>query len=135
MITYLIDSNICIHAMKSRNYDLAHRLDEITNAISVSSITIFELHAGAHGYAEPDKRLAVIERFLTLLKIIPFTTEAARIAGALRHRLASNGQLIGGYDLLIAATALDHDLTLMTNNTREFSRIKELRLESWPLPS
>jgi tRNA(fMet)-specific endonuclease VapC len=129
MLTHLLDTNICIYAMKSRDLELAAKLDKLQGKCAVSDITIFELYAGVDGYAAPEQRLEIIESFITRVKILPFDTKAARIAGPLRYKLRASGEMIRAYDLLIAATAISHSLILMTNNLREFNRVEGLRLE------
>jgi tRNA(fMet)-specific endonuclease VapC len=129
MLTHLLDTNICIYAMKSRDLKLSRRLDELQGKCAVSDITMFELYAGVDGYAAPEQRLEIIDNFISRVKILPFTTSAARIAGPLRYKLRTRGEMIGAYDLLIAATAISHSLILMTNNVREFERVDGLKVE------
>jgi tRNA(fMet)-specific endonuclease VapC len=62
---------------------------------------------------------------------LPFESKAARIAGSLKHRPKAKGEMIGAYDLLIAATALNHGLILATNNLRVFNRVEGLVVERW----
>ncbi len=130
MLTHLLDTNICIYAMKARDLALSRKLDTLQGQCAVSDITMFELYAAVDGYSAPEKRLEIIEDFASRLTILHFTTDAARIAGPLRYQLRLKGEMIGAYDLLIAATALSHGLILMTNDTREFRRVNGLRLES-----
>jgi tRNA(fMet)-specific endonuclease VapC len=78
---------------------------------------------------EAEQRLDIIESLIDRVTVFPFNTAAARIAGPLRYKLKTKGEMIGAYDILIAATALSHDLILMTNNVREFRRVKGLRVE------
>lgn len=78
--------------------------------------------------AESQRRM---QYFSAPLKCLPFDDECAQQTGLLRAELRRTGQLIGGADLQIAATALAFDVTLVTHNTREFSRIRGLRLEDW----
>jgi tRNA(fMet)-specific endonuclease VapC len=135
VLTHLLDTDICIHAMKSRDLVLSRRLDELRGSCAVSDVSIYELYSGAERYEMPAKRKAIIETFIGRLIVLPFDTTAARIAASLNFRLESKGQRIGGFDMLIAATALAHNLTLFTNNTREFKRVPELALESFQLKS
>jgi tRNA(fMet)-specific endonuclease VapC len=78
---------------------------------------------------------AALEQFLIPLEILDFDQQAATIYGNLRTDLESRGQVIGAMDMLIAAHALSLNLTLVTNNTREFKRIDTLKLEDWTKPS
>jgi tRNA(fMet)-specific endonuclease VapC len=98
---------------------------------AVSDVSIYELYSGAERYDLPDRRKAIIDTFIGRMTVLPFDTKAARIAAPLNFQLESKGQKIGGFDMLIAATALANNLTLFTNNTREFKRVPGLTLESF----
>jgi tRNA(fMet)-specific endonuclease VapC len=130
-LTHLLDTDICIHAMKLRDLTLSHRLDELRGNCAVSDVSIYELYSGAERYDMPSKRKTIIDAFIARLIVLPFDTRAARIAAPLSFQLESKGQKIGGFDMLIAAIALAHNLTLFTNNTREFKRVPGLSLESF----
>ncbi len=131
MLSHLLDTDICIYAMKARDLKLARKLDALQGKCAISDITAYELFSGVDGYAAPEQRLDIIESLLDRVTVLPFNTAAARIAGPLRFKLKSKGELIGAYDILIAATALSYDLILLTNNVREFKRVKGLRVEKW----
>jgi tRNA(fMet)-specific endonuclease VapC len=130
-LTHLLDTDICIHAMKSRDFTLSRRLDELRGNCAVSDVSIYELYSGAERYEMPARRMAIIDTFIGRLVVLSFDTKAARIAAPLNFQLESKGQKIGGFDMLIAATALAHNLTLFTNNTREFNRVPGLEVEKW----
>jgi tRNA(fMet)-specific endonuclease VapC len=131
VLTHLLDTDICIFTMKGRDRALAQRLDELAEKSAISDLTIFELYSGADRYDSPISRTNIIDDFASRLKVLPFDSKAARIAGPLRYKLRTSGQMIGAYDLLIAATALTHDLTLMTKNVREYQRVPGLKVEQW----
>jgi tRNA(fMet)-specific endonuclease VapC len=131
LLTHLLDTNICIYAMKSRDLELSRRLTTLQGKCAVSDVSMFELYAGVDGYGIPKQRLEIIESFTTRISVLPFTTAIARIAGPLRYKLKTKGELIVAYDILIAATALSHNLILMTNNAREFNRVMGLKVEKW----
>ncbi|MCY7367064.1 MAG: PIN domain-containing protein [Chamaesiphon sp.] len=97
------------------------------------SVVKSELYYGSMKSASPEKNLAIQQTFLTHIISIPFDDSAATIFGSIRAQLEKKGTPIGAYDLQIAAIALANDLTLVTHNTREFSRIDNLRLEDWEL--
>jgi tRNA(fMet)-specific endonuclease VapC len=128
-LTHLLDTDICIHAMKLRDFTLSRRLDELRGNCAVSDISIYELYTGAERYDAPAKRKAIIDTFIGRLIVLPFDTMTARIAAPLNFKLESEGQKIGGFDMLIAATALAYNLTLFTNNIREFNRVPGLKVE------
>ncbi len=131
MITHLLDTDVCIHALKNRNRGLMRRFGLLDGHMAISDVTLFELYFGAEKYAEPSTRITAIEDFTSRLEILPFNSKAARIAGQIRARLEVEGKGIGAYDVLIAATARASGLILVTGNTREFSRVEGLVLESW----
>ena len=90
-----------------------------------------ELIYGAYRSARIDEHLQELEEFSSLFKSAPFDAKAAAVYGRIRRDLESVGKSIGPNDLLIASIALANDLTLVTHNIREFSRVGELRLEDW----
>lgn len=131
MLTHLLDTNICIYALKARDLVLSAKLNSLIGKCAVSDITMFELFAGVDGYSDPPKRLELIHDFAARLQVIPFSTDAAKIAGPIKYKLRKQGKMIGAYDILIAATALSHDLILTTNNLSEFNRVGGLKVEKW----
>jgi tRNA(fMet)-specific endonuclease VapC len=131
LLTHLLDTDICIYAMKGRDITLARKLDSLAGKCAISDLSILELYAGAQRYDLPSKRINLIEDFISRLTVLPFETQAARLAGPIRFNLLSEGQMIGAYDLLIAATALSRNLTVVTNNLREFRRVEGLVVETW----
>jgi tRNA(fMet)-specific endonuclease VapC len=90
-----------------------------------------ELLYGARQYERREERTAKIEATLSPLTCLPFDLAAARHYALIRDRLERAGETIGGNGLMIAAIALEHDLTVVTHNSREFSRVPALRLEDW----
>jgi tRNA(fMet)-specific endonuclease VapC len=132
---YLLDTDTCIHALKSFNPSLIAKLTAHEGELATSTIVAHELYFGAEKYAEPQRRLFLVEQFLLRLRLIPFDQATARVAGTLRNTLRQKGGNIGSYDVLIAATALVHDLTLVSGNTREFSRVPKLRSRAGPPPA
>jgi tRNA(fMet)-specific endonuclease VapC len=96
-----------------------------------SSITVAELADGIEKSRHQDRNRAALERFLTALVVVSFDALAAVQFGKIRRLLETAGTPIGAYDLLIAAHAQSLDLSLVTNNQREFSRIPKLKVENW----
>ena len=102
------------------------------NMIAISSIAIFELEFGVGKSTRKLENAQQLQRFLeSAIEIVPFDAADACVAGHLRAALEKSGTSIGPYDLLIAGQALRHNATLVTANTREFKRVKGLRLENW----
>ncbi len=102
--------------------------------IAISSITIMELNYGlALNPAKAKILVPIIENFLKVVSLLGFNKEEATISGNIRADLKKQGLLIGYYDILLAATALHHQLIFVTSNTNEFKRIPNLVLEDWRL--
>ncbi|NJM29047.1 MAG: type II toxin-antitoxin system VapC family toxin [Rhizobiales bacterium] len=131
MLSHLLDTDVCIYALKGRSHTLAQRFSAHNGRMAISDISMFELCYGAERYDEPQKRLSVIEAFSARLEILPFDTRAAQHAGQIRATLERKGQPIGAYDLMIAGIARSQGLVLATNNVREFGRVEGLRVERW----
>ena len=129
---YLLDTNICIYAINGRHDELTQKLLTIPpDDIAVSSITVGELEYGAAKSRWGDKTRRIMQAFLSNFTILPFDSSDAMIFGDLRAYLALAGTPIGAYDVMIAAQGLARDLTVVTHNTNEFSRIHDLKLEDW----
>jgi tRNA(fMet)-specific endonuclease VapC len=131
MLAYLLDTDICIHALKKRNPALIEAFTAHDGRMAVSDVTLYELYYVAERYDDPSQRIAGIENFAARLDVLPFDTSAARHAGNIRATLERQGQVIGAYDLMIAAIARSQGLVLVTGNVREFERVEGLRVERW----
>lgn len=131
MLAYLLDTDICIHALKRRNATLADAFSAHDGRMAVSDVTLYELYYGAERYDDPGARIAIIESFAARLEVLAFDSRAALHAGNIRATLERRGQMIGAYDVMIAAIARSQGLVLVTGNVREFERVEGLRMESW----
>jgi len=131
-VTYFLDTNICAFILNGTHPELNKRYVEMDKRIiKLPSIVIFELLYGIEKSQRREENLNRLKKFVMGIDIISFDSKAAEIAGAARADLERSGQPIGGYDLMIAATALANDGIVVTNNTREFSRINGLSIEDW----
>ena len=129
---YLLDTNICIYAMNGRHPNLNEHLLSISpDRIFVSSITVGELEYGAAKSHWGERTRELMHAFLANFTILPFTEEDAVLFGRFRAHLAASGIPIGAYDVMIAAQGVARNLTVVTHNTGEFSRIPDIRLEDW----
>ena len=129
---YLIDTNICIYIMNKRPIDVIRKFKQFEpGEISISSITVSELQYGVEKSVQQKKNRLRLEEFMAPFRILPYDEFAAKTYGAVRFQLEKQGQPIGPLDLLIAAHALSQKLTLVTNNDKEFKRIKNLKVENW----
>lgn len=132
---YLLDTNMCIYAMKHHVPVLRRMQLAKQDGLCVSAIVAAELAFGVARSAPEhrDKNHVSLKRFLTAVTVQPWPSEAIWVYGSLRQSLRQAGTPIGELDLLIAAHAKAKDLTLVSNNTREFERIDGLSLENWVL--
>jgi len=100
-------------------------------SMHISSISLYELMVGATTSSKPEKRRSDLKLVLRYIRVLPFAEEEADQAARTRAALQTGGSLIGPLDLLIASTALVHDLTLVTHNVKEFRRVPKLRCDDW----
>ncbi len=129
---YLLDTNICIYLMKKKPVSVIQRFRTIPPMeVGISTITIAELEFGVEKSQKAKENREALQRFLLPLIIIPFELADTKSYGQIRQHLQSLGKPIGAMDLQIAAQARQREITLVTNNTREFSHIPKLQLENW----
>lgn len=129
---YMLDTNICIYAMKKKPEKVLQRLkSELDNGVCISSITLAELEYGMKHSSNPAKNEQALLRFLVPFSVLPFGTAAASEYGEIRAYLQNQGTPIGPLDMLIAGHARAEKLILVTNNVREFERVPGLEIENW----
>jgi tRNA(fMet)-specific endonuclease VapC len=129
---YLLDTNICIYIINKKPEEVYQRFKKVSlDNIFISTISEYEIKYGVEKSQKSDHNKKIVNEFLGFLNILPFDSESASIAGSIRNTLEKKGQIIGPYDLLIASQALAKDFVLVTNNEREFKRIKNLKVENW----
>jgi tRNA(fMet)-specific endonuclease VapC len=132
MNQFLLDTNICIYIINQKPESVFKKFKKVSlDNILISSVTEYELRYGVEKSQKSEKNLAILNDFLAYLNIIPFDSLSSSIAASIRCKLEKKGEMIGPYDLLIASQALANDYTLVTNNEREFKRIKDLKIENW----
>jgi len=128
---YLLDTNTCVDVMRNHP-NVVNRMSGVAPGDSViSTITSYELYTGIAKCASPDKEQAKVDLLLRTVIELPFDQKAAREAGRIRGLLESRGEMIGPYDVLLAAHALAAGLILVTANTNEFQRVPGLTVENW----
>ena len=131
-MTYMLDTNICIHIIKKKPSTVLERFRSVlSKGICISSITLAELEYGVQHSSYPAKNEQALIRFLLPISVLPFGKDAASEYGIKRNDLQKRGTPIGPLDMLIAAHAKSENLVLVTNNTREFMRIADIKLEDW----
>ncbi|MCL2334600.1 MAG: type II toxin-antitoxin system VapC family toxin [Endomicrobia bacterium] len=131
---YLLDTNICIYIIKKKpEAVLKHLKIKYPKGLFISSITLAELEQGVENSAYPEKNSVALMSLLSIIDIIPFDSNAAKEYGKIKTDLKKRGCIIGELDMLIAACAKAENFILVTNNTKEFNRIKDLKIENWAL--
>ncbi len=132
---YLLDTNTCIAVMRKHPMAVRRISAVAPGDCAISTVTSYELYTGVAKCADPIKERAKVEILLQTLDELPFDSAAAQESARIRALLESQGQPIGPYDVLLdvllAGHALAESLTLVTANTREFSRVPGLRLANW----
>lgn len=128
----LLDTNICIYIIKQKPPEVLQKFKAYNvGDIGISSISVAELEFGVYKSQFPEGNQQALEQFLLPLTIVDFDAGAAKMYGKVRAILEKQGTPIGSLDTLIAAHALSLQITLITNNVREFSRVPNLKLENW----
>jgi tRNA(fMet)-specific endonuclease VapC len=128
----MLDTNICIEIIRKKTPELIEQLQKTPSKdVCVSSVTLSELEYGAFKSTNPERNRLALAEFMAPIEIAPYDDRAAPYYGRLRAELESVGRPIGSLDMLIAAHAMSLGLVLVTNNTKEFSRVPELQLSDW----
>jgi len=131
---YYLDSNICVYFLKGLYPSIMENIQDINpNNIKIPSIVKAELLYGAEKSQQKSKNLSSINRFLEPFEIIPFDDDCSIVYSRIRSSMELKGTIIGPNDYIIAATVLAKNGILVTNNTKEFERIKSLKIENWIL--
>lgn len=129
---YMLDTNICIYIIKQKPKQVIEKLKKLHNAnLCISSITYSELLYGVENSLNVPKNLLALTMFLSNVEILPYDENASIDYGLIRAELEKKGEPIGPFDMLIAAHAKSLRITLVTNNEREFRRVKGLNIENW----
>ncbi len=126
----ILDTGVLIRHQRKRRSGEFEKFTAHGDAY-ISAITVSELLVGVNLADSEDRRthrLAFVEGLLTILPVLDFTSETARIHADIYASLRQRGELIGAHDLIIAATALQHGYSLLTFNEREFSRVPGLQV-------
>jgi tRNA(fMet)-specific endonuclease VapC len=130
-MTHLLDTNACIAAMRGDESVRCRMLSHVPSDLGISTITLFELLAGAERCRDPGSERKKIESLLEPLHLLPFDEEAAKETARLRWHLEGRGCPIGPYDLQLAGQALALNVVLVSRNCGEFRRVPDLRWENW----
>lgn len=132
---YLLDTNIVSYFLRDAYPALSQRiLDSTPESLAVSIISAGEMRYGLSKLPSSKRATELtrhLDALLTAIAVLPLPTQAATHYGSIRAQLEAVGTPIGNNDLWIAAHALAHNMTLVTNNTREFARVPRLQVENW----
>jgi len=129
---FFLDTNTCIYALEGPFREIRSRVAQLLpERIKVPSMVLAELLFGAAKSRDPDRTRRTIEDFVEPYEIIAFGGAAAAVHAEIRAELEGKGTPIGPNDLIIAATALAANATLVTHNTQEFARVSGLKLQDW----
>lgn len=128
---YLIDTNICIYFLNNVPV-IVDKLKCIpSDEIAISLITLAELQFGAYNSAKVESNLRRVGFLEETVNIVPLSTEVTRKYAEIKAELRKTGNPVDDFDILIGATAIANNLTLITNNTRHFSNMAGISLENW----
>jgi len=127
----MLDTNIVIYTIKNRPNKVRKAFNTHESQLCISSVTLGELIYGAEKSSKVEQNLANIESFTERLEVLPFDSLAAVHFGQVRAELSKSGTPIGPYDQMIAGHARSQGVILVTNNIKEFKRVKGLRIENW----
>lgn len=130
-LRYALDTNVCIRVLRDRPASARARFNAEAAGLSISTVVLTELLHGAAKSARPVENRAEVERFAARLEVLAFDEPAADHAADIRATLERQGQMIGGYDVLIAGHARSRGLIVVTGNLGEFQRVDGLRCEDW----
>ncbi len=131
MLKYMLDTNIVIYTLKNRPDRVRMLFNQHQGQMCISVVTLGELIFGAEHSQQVERNLADIEAMVARLEVLPFDDKAAYHFGQLRAELYRAGQPIGPYDMMIAGHARSSGLRLVTNNVKEFSKVRGLLIENW----
>jgi tRNA(fMet)-specific endonuclease VapC len=131
-LKYLLDTNICIYIAKNKPAKVAQKFAKLNlGEVGMSLITYGELLYGAVKSEQQQHSKTIIENLIRLIIPLPLPVEIGHYYALIRMQLEKQGTIIGNNDLWIAAHCMALNVTLVTNNTKEFARIKNLKLENW----
>lgn len=128
---YVLDTNILICFFKGAGRVPERLMQVAPKEIGIPAVVLYELEYGIARSTHPKKRQQQLGELCSLVQVLPFGSLEAKLAAAVRVKLERRGTPIGPHDLLVAATALSNNAVLVTNNTKEFSRISKLQLRNW----
>lgn len=129
---YLLDTDICIYVINKKPAQVIERIKKCRpHQIKLSAVSLGELAYGVAKSRQKEKNHRALLYFSSAFDILSFSDNDAEVFGGIRAYLEKRGEVIGPYDMQIAAQAITRDLILVTNNRDEFSRVPHLKLANW----
>jgi tRNA(fMet)-specific endonuclease VapC len=130
---YMLDTNVCIYILNKNPISYIRKLDNLEKkyTLAISSIVLSELQFGVFNSKHQEQNQINVNSFVSKLEVLDFKAQCALYYGKIRADLKRRGIIIGNNDLLIASHAIYENATLVTNNTSEFKRVRNLKLEDW----
>ncbi len=129
---YLLDTNVCIVYLNDSHAHVVKKLKDLKpDDLFLCQMVKAELIYGAYKSSRQVENLALLEQFFSQFTSLPFDDKAVEIYGEIRAKLAKIGKPIEPNDLIIASIAIAHDVTLVTHNVGEFSRVSQLKIKDW----
>jgi tRNA(fMet)-specific endonuclease VapC len=130
-MSYLLDTNICVYFLRQHQGILKRVRQCNSQGLAISIIGLAELQFGAYNSNQVENNLKRIDFLLEWIQLLNITPETTEIYAKIKASLRKSGNVIEDLDILIGATAIENDLTLITANERHFSRIEGLRVVNW----
>lgn len=131
---YYLDTNIIIYAINDTFPNIKkHIMNTSSYSIMIPTMVLSEIEYGAKKSHDYNKTISIYRKFLEVFSYKAFDEKAALIYGEIKSELEKKGELIGPNDLIIASTVLSDDGILVTHNTKEFGRVKDLKIEDWTI--
>ena len=134
MAKIMLDTNICIYILNNKPAGIKKHFERYAvGEIAISSISVAELFFGVEKSRFKESNALALHAFLAHLEILDFGAREAQAYAKIRADLERRKALIGAMDMLIASVAVANDLTLITNDSKDFKRVKNLQIENWAL--
>ncbi|MCK5674777.1 MAG: type II toxin-antitoxin system VapC family toxin [Spirochaetales bacterium] len=128
---YVLDTNILIYFFKGLGHVGDKLLSLSPKEIYIPSIVFYELEVGILKSQFPDKRIKQLKDLISVVNVLPFTSETAKYSASIMVPPGKKGMPIGPFDILIAGTSLAYNAILVTHNIKEFERVPNLQIEDW----
>lgn len=130
---YILDTDILIYLLKGDEKVVTNISQVASDSLHTTIINHAELFFGAFNSNKKKQNLEMTQALFSKIKILPFCEKTSYCFAEQKALLKNDGNIIADMDLMIASISLHHHMTLVTNNTKHFNRIKHLKLENWSI--